>query len=222
MPLDNFPETFEGADAATVINGVVKKEMQRGGERSPDKLAASLREASKEASKEAQAGVQEHIAALQRLTQGSVIDVLPAGVGGQWDGSKIRIATGTVLVGAGDVSETVARMNETGQHEAYHEKHDHTASLIVGASAEGDTVATIGGTAFTQTELIEGLTVLETGHEFVSADYRGYEGTLVSAVSASDVTMDDVRKAVNLTKDLTLVDDASRSKDEAAEYQMAA
>jgi|SRR3989344_1301795 len=215
MPLENF-------SAAVIINGVVEQEVLQGGETSPDSLARKLREAAEEESKEAQAGVFDYIGALQNSLKNSVIDVLPQGVGGQYDGSKISIAAGTVQVGAGGVSETIARMQEVGEHEAYHKEHNHTASLIVGASAGGDIVAVIGGTAFTEVKLKEALTVHDTGREFVSSDYREYEGTLVSAVSASNVTMDDVRQAVNVTKDLPSIDDESRSREEAVEFRMAA
>lgn len=218
MSLENVETTFEGADAATVINHVVAKKVGRGEKMSPHELARSLSEAAEEAPKDAQAEVQEHVAALQNLTQGAVIEVLPAGVGGQYDGSQIAIGAGTVLVGAGGVAETVARMEEVSEHEAYHAKHHHEVPLTPGASAEGETVVTIGGTTFTETALIEGLTVHDTKHEYVSSDYLEYEGTLVTSVSMACITINDVREAVNgEVKGLANIDDLSRQQGEAAQ-----
>jgi hypothetical protein len=65
----------------------------------------------------------------------------------------------------------------------------------------------IGNRQFSQTKIIEALVVKETGDRFVSNEYRNNEQELDKAIAASGKTIDDVRHAVNVAKDLTLIDD---------------
>ncbi len=196
------------ADAASAINAAVDEQTESG-EVSPSALAAEIQRKAKHLEAEEQAKVQEHIAGVRNISRDAVIETLDPGVGGLYDGS-ISIAASTMKVDeGGDVSSTVAQMEETSRHEEYHKQHDHLAPKIVGPSAGGGAVVTIGGKAFSDTALIEGLTVTRTGDQFVSDGYRQYKQDLLEATSAAGLSVGDVEAAVD-EQDLSSIDDWTR------------
>lgn len=185
-------ETVSGADSAYAVLGALKQRRME--------LEAS----------EA-ATVQQYIDGIRPEIEGALVHTMDAGIGGYYDGgSSVHIATSTLVIDS-SVEETIARVEEVRAHENYHAEHDHLAPMILGASADGDTVVTIGGYGFTNTELIEGMTVAMTGHDFVSDQYRQYEADVRSAVAAAGINLGDVEQAI-AQKDLTAVDDTSRER----------
>lgn len=209
--------------AIAYINGTIAKEAEKGSANGAE-LARTIEENTKHLSE----GVRNHV---RTYTKG-VVDIahdtevrpLERGVGGQYDGRTKTIATNTMMVRK-NIMTTVKNVTQTGKHETYHEENDHLAPLAPAPSAVGDTVVTIGNKKFTEEALVEGLTVKETGHDFVSDEYVGFKDGLEAAVASSDITLDDVKKAVNEDKDLTAIDDEAREMEkagtEASEAQFA-
>ncbi len=151
--------------------------------------------------------VADYISALRTFTHDVTIGALPEGVGGQFDGS-ITIATNTVEVGSSGVMQTIAQMQEVYDHELYHALHHHTDAMMTWG---GESNVVIAGQGFSTTDVIEGLTVAETGDEFVSQDYKNHRERLLSSIARAGISLDDVRAAVNRQKDLTLIDDRRRA-----------
>jgi len=116
----------------------------------------------------------------------------------------ITIATSTIEIGDSGVSQTIARMQEVYDHELYHALNHHTDAMM---TWDSDATIIIAGEGFSTTDIIEGLTVVETGEDFVSDGYKGHKKRLLSSIVAASLSLDDVRDAVNSTKDLTQIDD---------------
>jgi len=210
------PETFpayenapEGDQTVAVINSIVE---EAGGALSPDELARRVQEHAEEAAGVNQGEVQQYISGLRELSHGAIIARLPAGVGGQYDGSGIEIADSTVEV-SGSVGETVDRMQEVMKHEAYHAMNNHLDPMKTAPDA-GHYAVVIGGEGFENTELIEGLTVAQTGDQFVSAQYQAYKTRLLSAIGSAGISIGQVEQAVsdkNLTQIHSPVSDGASS-----------
>ena len=179
---------------------------------SPDALLRELSENAEDLEAKEKAKVDEYRTGIRDSIRKVVIEDLPSGIGGQFDTSgEVTIATNTLLVGS-SVEKTVAQAQETFRHEFYHQTNKHLDPLQRGASAHGEVVVTIGNFEFTDITLHEGLTVADTGNEFVSDDYRRHESDLKAGVAAAGLTMDAVRAAVNKDKDLSSIDDANRGR----------
>lgn len=154
------------------------------------------------------AKVQTFIDGVRPQIKGVFVEELEEGVGGQFSSKGIAIAEETLKVHT-SIADTIAQLQETGEHEAYHEDHDHLAPMTAGDSAEGDIVVTVGGEAMTEEEAIEGLTVHQTGDVFVSDEYKGFKRKLVRGLGRAGLTIGQFEKAVD-QKDLRLIDDHSR------------
>ena len=210
-------ESLQIDSAEALITNVVEAQAAESGSFSAQKLASSVTDAAGVLPENEQQLVSQYVASLGNFTHGEIIKTLPEeNVAGLYNGN-IFIDTDTVEVPEGGITEAIAHMEETVRHEAYHALHKHLAPITVGGSAEGDIAVTIGEIGFTRTELIEGLTVLDTGNVFVSDEYREFQANLEKGVANSDISMDDVRTAVNKEKDLTKINDHS-----AANLQLAA
>ena len=219
--LEAPPTAFEpvhsmrpGVEAATIIVATTE-ELTSGREASPEELAREIEKRAEGASLEAQAPIQQYIVGLLVLTRyGASVAVLPQGVGGLYNGG-IKIAASTVRPDEAALGMTtvIARMKETGEHEGYHARHRHETPIVVSPEAtQQNIVVTIGNERFRdQAEIVEALTVVDTGDRFVSIEYHARMEKLLRAVSTSDVTLDDVRKAVNVDHDLTDTDNTPRA-----------
>lgn len=182
---------------ATVGSGVAAGEM-----------LARMEERARMLEAEERAKVQKYIAGIRPAISGVLVQALPSGVGGQYDGSGVAIARTTLLVGA-NIEETVAQAELTRAHENYHKLHHHTDPMQVVAETRHGIVVTIGGKGFTDEALVEGLTVMQTGDRFVSAEYVGFQNDLMGAMASAGLSVREVEDAVNVQKDLTLIDDAT-------------
>lgn len=213
--LDTTPtaETPE-QEALAYINGTIAEETEKGSLDAKD-IAEKIEENTKGMREETRAEVGKYIDGIEPHIEGSTIDRLPQNIGGQYDGEKITIAAATLSV-HNSIGETLRRVEETGEHEKYHEEHEHTEDLQAAPDAEGEEIVTIGGKKFTQTELIEGLTVQETGEEFVSTDYKNKADNLRTYTASVGISLEQLRAAVNKEKDVTLLDDRVRKLREAA------
>jgi hypothetical protein len=143
-----------------------------------------------------------YINTLREMGHRVTVAALPEGVGGQFDG-RITMAHATTEVTPENISSTIDCMKEVHRHEMYHATNGH----LEGMRTMGGDGALINGVSFTSTEIIEGLTVAETGNEFVSDGYHGYEADLTGAIAGAGLSMDRLRRAVNTEKDLGLIDD---------------
>lgn len=153
--------------------------------------------------------VQMYINGIRPQIQGAIVQDLNPGIGGQYDGNpSVTIAASTLMVDS-SIEETIARAEEVRAHENYHAANNHLEPIAVVNDTRTNAFAVIGGYAFTQTELIEGLTVMQTGNTFVSDEYRAHEQALSNAMTASGQTVGDIEEAVNRAKDLSLIDDRS-------------
>ncbi len=178
---------------------------------SEESMEAKLRkmdEDKKKLEQSERAKVDQFIGGVRPLVQGVLVKDLGPRVGGLYDGENRYIAENVLYV-TGSVNQTIAQITEIWDHEKYHEEHDHTAPMTTGSSAQGDAIVTIGEWKFTDEALIEGLTVAQTGDQFVSDGYKEFKGDLLTAVDAAGITISDVERAVD-KKNLTLIDDADR------------
>jgi len=216
------PETFsayadapEGDQTIAVINSTVE---ESGRTLSPDELARLVQERAEETANVNQEEVQQYVSGLRDISHGAVISSLPPGIGGQCDGSGIEIAMSTVEVN-GSVSETVACMQEVTDHEVYHLINGHTKPMDVAADA-GPYAVVIGGEGFETTELIEGLTVAQTGDQFVSAEYKSYKERLLAAIGSAGISLEQVEQAVS-EGDLTKIHSPASAPDGAYSSEFA-
>jgi len=193
--------------AATLINDAVEEKAHAGS--SMENFGGSLVESTKEAPTDVQRLVFTYVASFQGKTHGAVVDILPEGVGGQFDGSGISIAAANLEVGSEGVSKAAERIAETTRHEAYHKFHNHTEEFVVGPGATMEAIVTIGGVRFSETALIEGVTVDETGDKFVSEKYVGFKRMIHEAIAGSRITKGELLRAVNVTKNLSEIDDSA-------------
>lgn len=153
--------------------------------------------------------VGRYIAGIRTALQGMVVKELPDNIGGLYNGSSVVMAAETLRVHS-SIEDTVAQATETGEHERYHQQHKHMEAMQMGASAHGDAVVTIGNEAFTDTRMVEALTVHDTGAEFVSSEYVAHERAVSAALIRANLGWSDVRNAVNVRKDYGELDDQSR------------
>lgn len=166
-----------------------------------------------ELSEAQKAQAERYVREVREETRGVVVKTLDPGVGGLWDGNNVYIATG-ILVVHESIERTLAQVEETNEHERYHEEHNHTAPLIVMAETKGDIALVMGNQQFTKIGLIEGLTVLRTGDQFVSAEYITHKNRLIAGMNAAGWDVTYVECALNDEKDVRLIDDRYQSVEE--------
>lgn len=194
-------------EAAGIINSALEG-LKEKGQLSPQAIRQQLEQYRKGARSQTAKLLGTYVDGLDTIQEeipDAKVEDLPDSIGGQFDGARVTIAEETLNV-RGDIQRTVTAMEETARHEAYHEEHEHTKPMTVAQGKEGDVIVTIGGRDFTQTELIEGMTVHKTGNETVSDDYRSMEQDLVSAASAEGIDMNEVEAAID-THDVSVLDD---------------
>jgi hypothetical protein len=181
--------------------------------RSPDGLLSDLEKGKDQLEKAEAAKVSLYQHHVREALHGTFIAELESGIGGMYSDTGIQISTDTLMIG-GSFQATIDQIEETAEHEKYHRDNNHLDPMQLGASAHDDIVATIGSVEFTDTQIVEGLTVLETGDQFVSQEYIEHEQCLTRAMAAAALSVEDVRQAVNEKKDYGLVDDESRKNEE--------
>lgn len=147
-----------------------------------------------------------YIANFRDIFHRMVVKPLGGNTAGLYDGSSIFLDESIPAVG-GSVEQAVAQGLEVLDHEQYHQDHHHTAPMRAVEGSRAGIALVMGQQEFTQTAIVEALTVKETGHCFVHPLYLSFERALDSAMAASGKTIDDIRSAVNVKKDLTLIDD---------------
>ncbi len=155
-----------------------------------------------------QANVEYFVHNIQEQTKGTIVTTMDEGVGGSWDGSKIRMATGTWYADA-SVEETIDRVTEIRDHENYHKEHDHTAPLTVIEDTRYGATTVIGQKKFDTEKLVEAVDVTATGDQFVSEEYRQHKADLKQAMSNAHLTFEEVAHAVNVEKNTASIDDRS-------------
>ncbi len=177
---------------------------------SSDALIQELKAEANEAEGEKAEHIQEYVDGVRPQIESVLVkDLGPTG-GGLYDGSDITVGKAALYV-EDDIETAVDSAEEVIKHETYHEENDHTADMVSGDSATGDTVVTMGKDTFDREEFIEGLTVSRTGEQFVSDKYKEFRGKFDRALRASGQTVEDVERAVK-QKDLRLIDDQNRQR----------
>ncbi len=204
MALDTFPSGTEPFTAEAVITRAV----QHGG--GAEAILHRLEQTRGILEQGEAMQVQQYIAGIRPQIEGVLVHTLDAGVGGEFSGQGITIATDTLFIDQ-SIEKTIARTEETREHEEYHKEHDHLAPLQA-EEGQGSTVATIGGHAFTHEALIEGMTVVRTGEQFVSEQYRQYAANVRSSVAAAGITLEAMEEAID-DKNLLSVMDAYREEE---------
>ncbi len=149
--------------------------------------------------------VDAYIKGVRPQINDMLVKDLGENIGGECTSSSITMGKSSLYVFT-TTEDAIARTKEVSKHEHYHQEHHHTAPMIAGASATGDHVVTIGGRSFTDTALIEGITVDQTGDQFVSSTYVRYQQDLRSAVASAGITIGDVEDAID-DQDLRPIDD---------------
>lgn len=178
--------TVENAESETGVISELnkKKEMLEAGER---------------------ATIDYYIQETRPIYAGMMVDDFEGNIAGLYDGSAIYVDRSVLMVGE-SVEQTVAQAEEVYDHESYHKAHKHTGPIHVMAETKDDIALVLGGVEFTETELIEGLTVAKTGDQFVSTEYVEYKNNLLKATVNAAISIDDVEQAVH-EKDVTVIDD---------------
>lgn len=188
------------ADAEAIINAVV---MDRD---DSTNILSGLQEVKEEMEAGERATVDRYIVAMRPVYAGMMVDDLEGNTAGLYDGSSIFVDRSVLLVDQ-SVELTIAQSCEVLRHENYHLENDHTAPLVVMAETKGDIAAVIGGVEFTETALIEGLTVKQTGDQFVSEEYLEYENMIDRAMANAHLTVGNFEEAVNEKKNVAAIDD---------------
>ena len=183
MVLATFSLAENGLDAAEAINASVRA--GGGGEQILNRLDR-LQECLPEQDKRL---VQSYIVGIRPAIKSVLVEPLDVGVGGECDARGITIATASLEVDA-SVAETIERTKEVRAHEQYHRDNAHVSGMIVEEAGDGRTIATIGGHAFTQESLLEGVTVVRTGQKYVSQEYVQFAGEVRSAVAAAGISLE--------------------------------
>ncbi len=184
---DSSPE----AQASILINRKVKETQDRGSVSHRD-LAERIEQDAEEQEVPHEL-ITRYVTSLRGFHHGAVITTLPEGVGGQFDGSSVEIAAQTVSVENGDVSHTIAQMEEVNRHEAYHALHHHTEVVV---SEDSPISVILADEGLKTEEFIEGLTVAQTGNQFVSEEYRQYERAVRSGVRRAGITLEEAEQAI--------------------------
>jgi len=199
--------------AASKINQALLEGKDRS--RSPDQLKADIRKKTEGISRDVRRHVDMYVSGVLPAMEGARGEKLQEGIGGLYTGDQRKIALSTLQV-RGSIQEVIAQNKEVGAHEKYHADHHHLEAMK--AVDEGDqkttacdTVLVMGGKEYTEESLIEGLVVDETGDTFCSDGYRKFQSELRSGMASAGVDIDAVRQAVNVEKDLTLIDDRSKA-----------
>ncbi len=177
---------------------------------SPDTFLQDVKGNAEHLEQQEKAKVYQYIDGVRGAIQGAVIADLPTGIGGTCSDQHIQIAEDALAVGD-SIEMTIAKAQEIGDHEKYHRDNHHSAPMKVGASAKGDTVATIGREKFTDKRLVEALTVHETGNRFVAQSYIEHVEHTTRALVRANLDWNDLAEAINEKKDYGLVDDHSRA-----------
>ncbi len=177
---------------------------------SSSEILASIDSGKEHLEAQERATIDSYIAAMRPIYAAMVVDEFSGNIAGLYDGSQIYVDQAVMMVGE-SVDTTIAQAQEVYDHETYHQANNHLAPMKVVAGMRDGVYAVIGGVAFTQTELIEGLTVAETGNQFVSAEYKAHERAIRKAADASGEGISGIAEAVNNKKDLTLIDDRAKA-----------
>jgi hypothetical protein len=233
------PRTYEDdeREAKSIINVTLDKESKKGNH-NPKVIESAIRERARFSSNQVRNLVNQYNAGVFREVEGTEIEELEKGVGGLYNGSKEKIALETLKV-HDDIKKTIENSKEVAAHEAYHADNKHLEAMKTvdenaiqkepgkeggWKNAKKDAALVMGKKEFTEEQLIEGLTVKETGDKFVSKEYQNHKAELEAGMSAAGLDINQVREAVNEKKDLTLIDDRTQEKEDAAEtpYAMAA
>lgn len=184
---DFSPEDQAGA----LINNEVEEAQDRGSVSHQD-LAERIEQRARE-QKLSNELISRYVTSLRSFNHGAVITTLPEGIGGQSDGSSVEIASSTVEVDEEGITQTIARMEETMRHEAYHAVHHHTE---VAVAPDGPVSVILADEGLNTTEFIEGLTVAQTGNQFVDESYRQYERKVRAGVRRAGITLEEAEQAL--------------------------
>lgn len=135
-------------------------------------------------------------------------------VGGQYNPEKREITISQKLVTEAVFSggSHIDALKAVKKHEVYHAEN-HNGVLRGGREKNGQIVFTIGGEDFTQNELFEAINTIDTGDalptEFESKEYALLASKLLRAIKQTQLglTLEEVRMAINVKKDLTSITD---------------
>lgn len=209
IPMD--PDRSNDGTAAELINATLDE--CSGREKTSVTMVEALQERARH--REVLPRVQCYVAALRQVPHGAAFRVLAAGVGGQYDTEShlVTMNSNAVEVQRGEGVETAARrLKEIGRHEGYHQKHRHDPSLFASPPTGTGTVITFGQEGFTATEFFEGITVAQTGCEFVCRKYHAYMAKLLRAIDAAPgLSLEKVEEAVD-RRDVRSISDEQRGR----------
>lgn len=191
--------------AVSVINASVQEAETEKGAYSNIQFSGVVQRRAEEMGVQDHQGIVAYVGALRNSSHSFVITTLDDGVGGLYDGQRIKMATATIAVSA-DIDKTVAQLGEVLLHEQYHQQHEHTEPMM---TIDGADNIIIAGERFTTTAFIEGLTVAQTGNQYVSLEYLTYERNLLAAAARAALSVSNLEHAVAV-RDLTSIDDRLR------------
>lgn len=159
-------------------------------------------------------------------------DLSSRGAAGLWDGTTVSLDPDVLADG------DIQYVSHVRTHEEYHKENNHHLPLRSGSNIQTQhdaAVYRIGGILFSPKELKEAINTLDvdtgTFEQYTDSEYRRYAEKLWSA--AKQLTTDrlqEIRYAINVSKDLSMVDDNAADIEDAEddgsvasvqEYQLA-
>lgn len=229
--MQNAPSTSSAHEmAAAVINTAVTN-AEKNGKASPKKIADDV-EVLIEMTGAETPEAKEYVTMLRDKSHAYIVTTLPDGIGGLNTPNSTEVAASTLKVDEkGGIAQTIDRAKETKRHEIYHAVNNHTAPIATYGSEEAESTeveptditpdqptevddteaaVVVGNKEFEVEEFVEGVTVLETGANHVSGGYKGHKSDVESAMAQANLTIGDVRQALNKDHDLSQIDDRAR------------
>lgn len=192
----------------TLINRTLEGETEGGKETSAGGIANSLERVSELLPEDEQTKARQYVIGLQSFYRDTVITTLDPGLGGLYDGSKRFVAVSTLEVDDRDPMQTIEQAREADKHEKKHQEGDHTGVYQTYEDPSGSSqFLVLGGVEFDHTALIEGHTVDATGTKYVSDQYKGFRTQFIAAIDSSGLSKDQVTHVIDVTHDLTEIDD---------------
>lgn len=205
------PASAEPFTTEAVINRTLDRKTGGGQKTSAGDIAESLERVSELLPEEEQAKAAQYVTGLQTLHRDTVITTLDPGLGGLYNGSERFVAASTLEVDGRDPMKAIEQAKEADKHEKLHETGDHTGVYETYQDSSGTSQSLVlGGVELDHTALIEGHTVDATGDTFVSDQYKEFRTQYIAAVDASGLSKEQVAHAIDITHDLSAIDDRTR------------
>ena len=176
-------------------------------------IAENIETVSELLPKEEQAKVTQYIVGLQTLERDTIIKKLDPRFGGLYNGSERFVAASTLAVDEKDPMEAIEQAQEADDHEKLHQTGNHTGVYTMYEDDMGSSqYLVLGGAKLKLMPVQEGSVVDRTGDTFVSDQYKAFRDQYLAAVENSGLSKATVENALDVTHDLSAIDDRTRAE----------